>query len=71
MPFFEGSKHFNISGGEMNDVGGNLVKNATSNTTHNNESFNTSVGSNISKNNKISQSMDIGICLSGLIIVHF
>ena len=71
MPFFEGSKNFNINGGEMNDVGGNLVKNTTSNTTYNTDSFNASTGSKISKGDKVSQNINIGICLSGLIIMLF
>lgn len=71
MPFFEGSKNFNINGGEMNDVGGNLVKNTTSNKTYNADSFNTSTGSKISKGDKVSQNMNIGICPSGLIIMPF
>lgn len=71
MPFFEGSKNFNINGGEMNDVGGNLVKNTTSNKTYNTDSFNTSTGSKISKGDKVSQNMNIGICPSDLIIMLF
>jgi hypothetical protein len=71
MPFFEGSKNFNINGGEMNEVGGNLVKNTTNNKTYNTDSFNTSTGSKISKGDKVSQNMNIGICLSGLIIILF
>ncbi|KAF8728378.1 hypothetical protein AX14_006718 [Amanita brunnescens Koide BX004] len=60
MPFFSNSKDFQISGGEMNDVAGDLTKNTTSNNTTNNDSENVTIGSNISKDNTTTQKVKIG-----------
>jgi len=60
MPFFQGSSQFNVNGGEMNDIAGDSIKNTTHNNTNNTDSFNTNVASTTSKDNKVSQSMNIG-----------
>ncbi|KAM6498937.1 hypothetical protein JOM56_006885 [Amanita muscaria] len=60
MPFFEGSKNFNVNGGEMNDVAGNFTKNSTTSNTHNVDSNNTNIGSKINRGTEVSQNMNIG-----------
>lgn len=59
MPFFQGASGFNISGGEFNDIAGNLTKTDSSTKTTNTDSYNTKSETSTNSNNDNSKRLTV------------
>lgn len=59
MPFFQGASGITISGGEFNDVNGNLTKTDSSTKTTNTDSYNSKSETLTNSNNDNSQRLTV------------